>query len=366
MTTTTYTLNENLNKAEFVFEIHNFQQARRKKSNQDYIESDEILIGGTAFSLKVYPKGGTEKGNMSVFLTSDHDIVVDFSIKATPGCAVMSDHLQRIEKGYAFGMRNFMRGDKIEGALKFEVEVAVKSRGETTDSGLAGVEGIAPNISDMTLNEVGTKSEAMMNQADTRLEGSLNQPARIGRKPQTELELEALSSQLMGMEAELHHLLNSDRSLIESKAKEMSEVLSELEEAEEEKAAIQKQIADVDATIGELQDRKGILVTGIRDRDQKLENLQNKKRELENLIEEKVRESKDARDQLERDIERVKSKLEGLSKVETEQPASLGEGDNLRLKWLESLESKIETEEKELECPVCLEVASFPIYSVHL
>ena len=86
---------------------------------------------------------------------------------------------------------------------------------------------------------------------------------------------------------------------------------------------------------------------------------------MENLIEEKVRESKDARDQLERDIERVKNKLESLSKVETEQPASLGEGDNLRLKWLESLEIKIETEEKELECPVCLEVASFPIYSVH-
>ena len=347
MTTTTYTLNENLNKAEFVFEIHNFQQARRKKSNQDYIESDEIFIGGAAFTLEVYPKGGTEKGKMSVYLlnNSDHDIVVDFSIKATPGGAVMSDRLQRIEKESGWGMRNFMRGDKIEGALKFEVEVVVKSRGETTDSGLAGVEGIAPNISNMTLDEVGTKSEAMMNQADTRLEGSLNQPARIGRKPQTELELEALSSQLMGMEAELHHLLNSDRSLIESKAKEMSEVLSELEEAEEEKAAIQKQIADVDARIGELQDRK---------------------KELEDLIEEKVRESKDARDQLERDIERVKSKLEGLSKVETEQPASLGEGDNLRLKWLESLESKIETEEKELECPVCLEVASFPIYSVHL
>merc|ERR550517_2379189 len=145
-----------------------------------------------------------------------------------------------------------------------------------------------------------------MNQADTHLEGSLNQPGRIGRKLQTELELEALSSQLVGLEAELHHLLNSDSSLIESKAKEMSEVLSELEEAEEEKAAIQKQIADVDARIGELQDRKGMLVTGIRDRDQKLENLQNKKKELENLIEEKVGESKDARDQLEREIERVK------------------------------------------------------------
>ena len=174
---------------------------------------------------------------------------------------------------------------------------------------------------------------------------------------EAEAELEALSNQLLEMEAEYHQLLNTDRSLIESKAKEMSQLLSELEEAEEEKAGIQKQVGEVDSRIRELQDRKGILVTGIRDRDQKLQNLQNKKRELENLIEEKVRERKYARDQLEREIEKVKNKLEGLSNVETVQPASLGEGDNLRLKWLESLERKIETEEKELECPVCLEVA---------
>ena len=61
MTTTTYTLYENLNKAKFVFEIHDFQQARRKKSNLDFIESDEISIGGTILALRVYPKGGAQK-----------------------------------------------------------------------------------------------------------------------------------------------------------------------------------------------------------------------------------------------------------------------------------------------------------------
>ena len=32
------------------------------------------------------------------------------------------------------------------------------------------------------------------------------------------------------------------------------------------------------------------------------------------------------------------------------------ESNNLNLEWLESVERKIEAEEKELECPVCLEV----------
>ena len=85
MPTATYTLDKELNKAKFVFEIHDFQQARRKKSNRDYVESDEISIGGTALSLRVYPKGGPEKGKMTVFLlnNSDHYIVIDYSIKAT-------------------------------------------------------------------------------------------------------------------------------------------------------------------------------------------------------------------------------------------------------------------------------------------
>ena len=35
------------------------------------------------------------------------------------------------------------------------------------------------------------------------------------------------------------------------------------------------------------------------------------------------------------------------------------ESHNLRLQWLESIESRIETEEKELECSVCLEVSPY-------
>ena len=58
-------------------------------------------------------------------------------------------------------------------------------------------------------------------------------------------------------------------------------------------------------------------------------------------------------------MEQVKNKIGCLNEVETVQPESLPESNNLRLKWLESLERKIEAEEKELEGPVCLEVAAF-------
>ena len=93
-------------------------------------------------------------------------------------------------------------------------------------------------------------------------------------------------------------------------------------------------------------------------------------------MEEQVRKSKKAKKELEREMLAIKGKIEDLSKVEEqpelnkvtrveEQPEKVEEhpGErSLRLKWLESLESRIETEEKELECPVCLEVASFLIF----
>ena len=134
-------------------------------------------------------------------------------------------------------------------------------------------------------------------------------------------------------------------------------LLVELEEAEEEKAAVVKQVAEVDATGRELQKRREHLVTGIRDKDEKLKEILKEKHRLENLIEEKVSESKDAKFQLEREIEDLKRRIENANKAEIMQLDS--ESHNLRLQWLESIESRIETEEKELECSVCLEVSPY-------
>ena len=97
------------------------------------------------------------------------------------------------------------------------------------------------------------------------------------------------------------------------------------------------------------------MLTGIRNKDEKLKKLLNKKHRLEKFIEEKVSKNREARDHLERALEEIKTKMEDLSKVESVQQP---ESPNLKLILLESIESKIEAKEKELECPVCLEVAS--------
>ena len=94
-------------------------------------------------------------------------------------------------------------------------------------------------------------------------------------------------------------------------------------------------------------------------KDEKLKKLLNKKHRLEKFIEERVSENKEAKDQLERELKDIKTKMDDLSKVE-----SLLQPESHNTPWpalmLESVERKIEAKEKELECPVCLEVPSFP------
>ena len=156
-------------------------------------------------------------------------------------------------------------------------------------------------------------------------------------KLQREDKLKALHRQLMRKKAKLEELENSDESLVA----EMAALLSKIEEAQEEKATIQKQMAGV---------------------EEKLKKLFKKKHKLENSNEEKIRESNEAKCQLQREIKEIKTKMENLRQFNGKVERVQSESHNL---WLQSVESKIETKEKELECPVCLEVASPPIFCCH-
>ena len=175
---------------------------------------------------------------------------------------------------------------------------------------------------------------------------------KLDLEPQTELEV--LRHKNTSMEEGLQELLNKDMSLIEIKGTEMTELLSKLEDAQEEKAAIEMEIAEVDA-------RRELLVTGLGEKDEKVKKLLKKKRKLENYIDEKMKENMAAKSQLKRELAEIKTKMDDLSKVE-----SLLQPESHNTPWpvlmLESIEKKIEAKEKELECPVCLEVASvFPL-----
>ena len=176
-----------------------------------------------------------------------------------------------------------------------------------------------------------------------------------------ENEVDPLADELKVKEEKLHELLTSEVCLVESKGKEMSVLITAVDEVEDEKHAMLKKVAEIEANMREMQIRKNQMINDIDEKDQKLEKLVKKKTKLENFIEEKMSENKQAKRQLEKEIEDIKAKLEETQrsqelakKMERLQP------ENLKL--LEYIDSQIDAKEKELECPVCLEVASVPIF----
>ena len=62
-----------------------------------------------------------------------------------------------------------------------------------------------------------------------------------------------LTAELMEKEAKLDELLKSEIDLVESKGKEMSELLSAVDEVEDEKHAVEKKVAEMKAQMSELQ-----------------------------------------------------------------------------------------------------------------
>merc|ERR1711974_460714 len=68
-----------------------------------------------------------------------------------------------------------------------------------------------------------------------------------------ENEVDPLEVELKDKEAKLHELLTSEVCLVESKGKEMSVLISAVDEVEDKKHAKQKQVAEIDANIRELQ-----------------------------------------------------------------------------------------------------------------
>ena len=166
-----------------------------------------------------------------------------------------------------------------------------------------------------------------------------------------------LTRELMAKEAELHELLESEVHLVESKGKEMSSLLSAVDELEDEKHGVDKKVAEIDAQMGELQVSKDHLVKQKGDKDKRSDKLLKKKNKLEKFIEEKVNENKETKRGLEKEIEEIKVRFKETQRARK----SEAQPESLTL-LVEYVNDQIESKETELECPVCMEVASAPLF----
>ena len=82
-----------------------------------------------------------------------------------------------------------------------------------------------------------------------------------------------------------------------------------------------------------------------------------KKTKLENFIEAKVREEKETRRRLEKEIKEIKARSKETQR--TNKSESQSESLNLLVEYISG---QIESKEEELECPVCLAVVFPPLF----
>ena len=182
--------------------------------------------------------------------------------------------------------------------------------------------------------------------------------------------IQALRKELVIKEAKLKDLLESGQVLVESRGKEMSVLLSRVEDAEEEKHSMLKQVAELDNEMQKIKDelakmdeRKGKLMKNMKGKDKKLNKSLKKKKQLEDLIEAEVNENKQARRELEKEIASLKAEIEALTKAKANTSNSVDKAKLENQRFLLNINKKIEAKESDLECPVCFEVSATPIYS---
>ena len=97
-----------------------------------------------------------------------------------------------------------------------------------------------------------------------------------------------------------------------------------------------------------------------------VQDLNNKKERLENYIEAEMERTKSKENEIKRKIKETKEKIKALVIMDTEAVVVEIEQNTenyAKQMLLDFLTNSIKEKENDLECPVCLEIATIPIYS---
>jgi len=162
------------------------------------------------------------------------------------------------------------------------------------------------------------------------------------------------------------------QQMIEVKSREMKILLVKISGIEDENCMKDKRITSIDAEINDLEARVAILKKEKMVIDEEKDVARNhlkkydvKKLKLEKYIEVEMLKAKEKELELEMEIGEIREELTALEKNDSsklrENTESIDQDPMQKL--LDFLTISISERKKDLECPVCLETASVPIYS---
>ena len=101
----------------------------------------------------------------------------------------------------------------------------------------------------------------------------------------------------------------------------------------------------------------------VEEKDALLKELLKRKKQLEDLIEAEVDENKQSKRQLEKEIGSLQTRIDALTNDGINMSDTVDKEKLETQRFLSNINKKIEAKESDLECPVCLEVSTAPIFS---
>ena len=178
------------------------------------------------------------------------------------------------------------------------------------------------------------------------------------------------------LEDELAHLDSHKagvEKIIESKSKEMKNVIMMIEKTEDEKHENTKRITDIDSKLVELEaqtrrlkEDKRRLIGDCDKAEEQMKKYVKKKSKLENFLTSEMKKAQKDGNAIEEKVNSLRQKiaenelaLQNLPNEQIHQPAKTPEPNK---QLIDFIDKQIEEKEKELECPVCLEIATVPIF----
>ena len=185
-------------------------------------------------------------------------------------------------------------------------------------------------------------------------------------KTKSNTDAKSMEGRMEQIKAQVHKETEKINEVCATKAKEIKTIIKSISEAEDDRCAkdlrrsrIDGELEDLHARLAHLVEEKQKMVTETLKNNKHIEKLHKKKMKLEKTIDV----------EMELYLENKKAKQVALEEMELklatmeEEEEMLEEASSGNSRMVDFLQQAIKDKEKDLECPVCLETATSPIFS---
>ena len=182
----------------------------------------------------------------------------------------------------------------------------------------------------------------------------------------TNKQVDDLRSKIEKLQGQMAREKSKIEEVTGSKAKDISVVTMNISEAEDKNDARVKHVARVEMEIKELEanlvrlksEKQKMTNETARDTEQ-IEKLTKKRLKLEKSIDAEMKRYLESDSKMKKEIEYIEAKIDAIENVAN----GSHDGSSPNSAMVDFIMQSIESKEKDLECPVCLETAIAPIFS---